>query len=1007
MKRKPSWLRPSLLAIAALPYAYSFATDQLTVGRSSPKAVSYQRDVAPILKAHCFSCHTGAASDANLDLTAFAKVMKGGRSGPSVLPRKAADSLLIRKVKGQLGNRMPLDLPALSAEDTVTLEAWINQGAQTDQKEATVHWAYRKPVRPSVPSMRSPWVRNPIDAFVLERLKKEGLHPSVPASRESLIRRVSLDLTGLPPTPREVGAFVADKNPNAYDKLVDRLLASPQYGERQARGWLDLARYADSDGYEKDLNRSVWKYRDWVIDAFNRNMPYDQFTREQLAGDLLPHPTQAQKIATGFQRNTMFNREGGVNQEEAHFLVVEDRAEVTSSVWLGSTLNCARCHDHKYDPFTQRDYYAMVAFYNNTAIYPQGPKSIGEEKWFESQISCPSDRQIAQLATLKQSVKVTSAALEFRVGQRVPSWIQTHQNVPIWLTATPASVISKNGQTLSVLPDSSVMATGTVPDTDVVNFQLPRVAMAVSGLKLDVLPDSQLPGNGPGRAGNGNFVLRQLRIWANGILVPIASVVADFSQPDFPAEKLPANHADGGWAIQAGNGKAHFLVATLATTIKPNADIRIELDQTSKWAKHLIGRFRVSTTASDDPGSEFLPKELRVALSNPNRSEKKESQIKDYVRDHDPLFATATDDLKTKQAALSALENAIPTALVMKENPNSKPLSEWVRKKGVYQSKADLVTAQTPAVLGKIGTTKANRLDLANWLTRRDNPLTARVEVNRIWEQIFGRGIVETCEDFGTRCTPPTHPELLDWLATEFMDRKWDIKAMQKIIVTSATYMQASQASQVSMERDPQNLYLSHAPRFRMEAEMVRDNALAISGLLNRNVGGPSVYPFQPDGVWDTPYNGEMWMPSTGNDKYRRGIYTFMKRSSPYPSMVSLDATSRETCTVRRIRTNTPLQALALMNDEVMTDASKSLAKKMLNAGPDPRSRIATGFRLCLGRGPKPAELLVMKRLAAKLLADYVAKPKVSKKLAGTPTQAAYTMVANVLLNLDETMTKE
>lgn len=830
MVRKRYWTKSALLVFATVPYVISLAT-----GQKVQPSVTYAHDVAPILKAHCVSCHGGNAPDAKLDLSEGKKLMVGGRSGPIVVPGKAAGSLLLQKVKDAAKDRMPLDLPPLSAEDIATIETWINQGALMPVKNSSKHWAYVKPRRPAIPIVDSQWVRNPIDSFVLARLRKEELQPSATANRETLIRRVSLDLIGLPPTPIEVKAFLEDHHANAYEKVVDRLLASRHYGERQARGWLDLARFADSDGYEKDLNRSVWKYRDWVIGAFNQNLPYDQFTTEQLAGDLLKNPTLSQKIATGFQRNTMFNREGGVNQEEAHFLVVEDRAEVTASVWLGSTLNCARCHDHKYDPFTQKDYYAMVAFYNNTAIYPRGPKEIGEEKWFESQIPAPSASQASALSQRQLTAKASVETLGSLVTAKLPGWIKS--------------------------------------------------------------------------------------------------------------ERASAN--------------------------------------------------------------SMLPEDIQTAVRSLEPTTVQNSLLTSYFRDHAPVLAQARAEVRIQQHLLDNLMNSIPTSLVMEEKPVRNPLTEWVRTKGVFQSKSIQVSARPPIVLGQISAPKPSRLDLASWLVSRENPLTARVEVNRMWEQLFGKGIVETSEDFGTRCAPPTHPELLDWLASEFMDRKWDMKSMQKLMVTSATYMQDSDASIASVQRDPQNLWLSHGPRFRMEAEMIRDNALAASGLLNRKIGGPSVYPFQPAGVWDTPYNGEQWSTSKGDERYRRGIYTFMKRSSPYPSMVSLDATSRETCTVRRTRTNTPLQALALLNDEVMMDASKALGSKMLRAGTTTSERIAAGYNQCLARQPKAAELTVMKRLVNKLLKKYESQPATSKLLAETPLSATYTMVANVLLNLDETMTKE
>ncbi len=679
---------------------------------------------------------------------------------------------------------MPMGLPALSATDTDAIKAWIKAGASFDKGAPRKHWAYIAPVKPKVPELRSTWVHNPIDAFVLARLKDEHLRPSPEASRETLIRRVTLDLTGLPPTPQEVDAFVFDRRADAYDRLVDRLLASPHYGEKQAQGWLDLARYADTDGYEKDLRRTNWKYRDWVIDAFNRNLPYDQFTIDQIAGDMLPDATVDDRIATGFNRNTMFNREGGVNQQEAHFAVVEDRAETTATVWLGSTLGCARCHDHKYDPFLQRDYYKMVAFYNNTQVYPEGPQDVGEEKWFEGALSLPTPEQ-------------------------------------------------KSDQTR--------------------------------------------------------------------------------------------------------------LVAKIAS----------------------------------------LQAEIKASASKEKSAE---------------LAAT--------QKQLDALNGQIQTALTLAEKPVSGPLTEWVRHRGEFTSRTEQVTAGTPGVLPPLKTARADRLALAKWLVAKDNPLTARVEVNRLWEECFGRGIVETSEDFGTRGSPPTHPELLDWLACKFMSEDWNLKSMLRLIVTSATYRQSSDATPLLIERDPRNLLLARGPRFRLDAETIHDEALAASGLLSPKIGGPSVYPSQPEGIWDSPYSGDRWTLSQGDDRYRRGLYTFWKRTAPYPAYMAFDATSRETCTVRRIRTNTPLQALALLNDDFMMQASRALGKRMQRAGTNDPARLTEGFRFCTARRPKPAELTRLKALLVKLKTRYSERPKDAAKLGADPSDAAWVLVGNVLLNLDETITK-
>jgi hypothetical protein len=747
-----------LAAGASLPYAFlSFAAAD---NRSAK--VDFGADILPLLKARCASCHAGTGAAAGLDLSTAAGIQKGGSSGKLVLGGNSKGSLLIHRLAGQDGKpRMPMGFAPLGDEEMAKMRAWIDGGASVASANGR-HWAYVKPVRPALPAVKNKvWIRNPIDAFVLARLEKEGLKPSEQASKETLLRRVSLDLTGLPPTVEEADAFLADTSPNAYEKVVDRLLASPQYGERQARPWLDLARYADTNGYEADRRRSMWPYRDWVVKAFNRNIPFDQFTIEQIAGDLLPNATVDQLVATGFNRNTMHNEEGGVDRAEQRWLTLIDRVATTSQTWLGSTVACAQCHDHKYDPFKQKDFYRFLAYF------------------------------------------------------------ETAQE---------------------------------------------------------------------------------------------------------PAYELPSP----------------------------------ELDAERQALRKQIA-------------------DLEAA-----KAEKKK-----------------IDELKNRLNGLRG-----PSTLIMREPKGAGAPWTYVRLKGSFLAKGEPLYAATPGFLGAAEKDlPQSRLGLAKWLVSKDNPLTARVTVNRMWEQYFGRGLVETTEDLGTQGSKPTHPKLLDWLATEFMRRAWDMKALHRLIVTSATYRQSSAVSPKLLERDPSNELLTRGPRFRLEAEMIRDAALRASGLLSLKMGGPSVYPPQPDGIWDSPYSDERWQPSQGEDRYRRSIYTFWKRTAPYPAFVLLDAASREACTVRRIRTNTPLQALALLNDPGMLDAAKALAKRM-TAAPTSREGIVYAFRSCVTRRPTEAETNRLIALYQRLNDRYTKDPESAKKLGGDPSSAAFTMVANVILNLDENLTK-
>jgi hypothetical protein len=761
------------------------------------KRVDFAREVLPALKASCLQCHGAERQAAGLRMDSRAFLLKGGVSGTALLPGKSKASLLVQRALGIGGKpRMPLGFAPLSPEVMAKLAAWIDQGAVWPESVNAKHWAYVKPVLPKTPVVKNKtWVRSPIDAFVLARLEKEGLKPSPEASRETLLRRVSLDLTGLPPSPKEIDAFLEDRSPGAYAKVVDRLLASPQYGERWARLWLDLARYADTNGYEKDGRRSIWPFRDWVIDAFNRDMPFDTFTVEQIAGDMLPNATPAQKIASGFHRNTMLNEEGGVDQGEQRWLTVVDRVSTTAQVWLGTTLQCAQCHNHKYDPFTMKEYYQFFAFFDHCT---------------EPGLKALTPIQEAQKKTLQ-------AEMEALTAER----------------------------------------------------------------------------------------------------------------------------------------------ANLQNAGRPPAD-------------------RVETL---------------------------DKQIADMKKQSDGIQPAET--------------------LVFQENNDAAIPTTYTHIKGGYLAKDEQVQAATPAVLNPLPAGQpVNRLALARWLVDRDNPLTARVAVNRVWEQLFGRGMVETTEDFGTQGQQPTHAALLDWLAVRFQspidpadpaDCGWSQKRLLRQIVLSATYRQASKVSPALQERDPNNRLLARGPRFRMEAEMLRDSALTCGGLLSLKVGGPSVFPFQPEGIWVMPYNGDQWKLSDGDDHYRRGLYTFWRRTSPYPSFLSFDASSREYCTVRRTRTTTPLQALTTLNNPAFFDAARGLARRMKAEGGEAiADRLACGFRICVARRPKPEETRRLAALYTQELTRYQAKAPAALSIAGgkvarpdTPEIAALTIVANVLLNLDETLTKE
>ncbi len=887
------------------------------------------------------------------------EAFKGGISGRVIIPGDAENSLLVKRISSdEEGPRMPKGMTALSPEQIELIKRWINEGAHwPDNAENAVHWAFIPPKRPPIPEVKNrAWVRNPIDAFILHRLEQEGLSPSPEAPKETLIRRLYLDLIGLPPTPEEVDAFLKDKRPDAYERLVDKLLNSPHYGERQALVWLDLARYADTDGYEKDLRRSIWRYRDWVIEAFNRDMPFDQFTIEQIAGDLLPNPTLEQRIATGFHRNTMQNLEGGVDQAEAHENKLYDRVDTTATVWLGLTMNCARCHDHKYDPIKQKEYYQLLAFFNNSKIYPVGDASVGEEKWLEAQIPAPTPEQQRRLQELTQAI----AQLESR-------------ELPPAQVLTPLSVATASGAPVAILEDGTVLARGETPDTEVYRVRVRLPAGELRILQLECLPHPSLPAQGPGRAHNGNFVLTGVRMQVGGKPVAFRDATADFVQSGFnPRAVLQPDNTTSGLAVAGHIGKPNTLTLTLQQPLRlktpTEAEITLECLYTTH-KQHVLGCFRLKTAYGD------------------------------------------TARLIELKAAKRQLEAEIPTTLVMEDNPTDKPLTAVVRPRGEFTRQGEVVETGVPAVLHPFPEgAPRNRLGLALWLVSRDNPLTARVQVNRMWATIFGRGIVETLDNFGTQGAYPTHPELLDWLAVEFMESGWSMKHIYRLIVTSSTYRQSSRATPELLARDPKNELYARAPRYRLPAELVRDVALAASGLLSRKIGGPSVFPPQPEGVWDIPFNADRWITDTGENRYRRGLYTFWRRTAPYPSMVAFDAPSREVCVAMRPRTNTPMQALVLLNDPAYMEAAVALAQRMAARGKgNLQASLRYGFRCCTAREPTPAELQRLEQLYRQMRERYAKQPDAAQKLVGKPDAhtAALALVANTLLNLDETITRE
>jgi hypothetical protein len=1145
------------------------------------QSVDFNRDVRPILANHCFKCHGLDALDRKAGLrldsreTATAAVKSGRRP---IVPGKPDQSEMIRRIfADDEDERMPpvaVNNPLTDAQRG-TLRRWIAEGAVY-----APHWAFVPPRQaPLPPVRRREWPRNPIDRFVLAGLEAAELAPSPEADRYTLVRRVSLDLIGLPPTPEEADAFARDSAPDAYEKLVDRLLASPHYGERWARPWLDLARYADTNGYEKDRARSIWPYRDWVIRALNDDLPFDRFTIEQIAGDMLPGATLDQRIATGFHRNTMLNEEGGIDPLEFRYHAVVDRVNTTAVTWLGLTFGCAQCHTHKFDPIPQRDYYRMMAFLNNAD---------------EPELEVPQPDVAARRAEIQRQIDALEAALpeQFPPGGEL-RW-------------TPGKILllrSSKGATVESLDDGSVRLGGPAPDKDVYQIALEAPRAEVAAMRIEALTDDALPKRGPGRAPNGNFVLGEVKLSyrppgaQDDRRLKFSSAESDVAQSGFPAADAIDENPKTGWAVDVGAGlnadhaAVFYLEAPVAA--EPEARWTLRLEQNYGGA-HTLGRLRISfgsfaeegrtleerrrdhlersfarwraeqeakavawtvvrptaavsglprLTVLDDgsilaggdqsksdtydlefpaapagvtalrlevlpderlprrgpgrvfyegPAGDFFLSELTVQVgsvplklqgatqtfaaggkgaaaaidgdpqtgwsidggqggaheavfrlaepapagplevrmlferyyaaglgrfrlsvtTDPRAAEAGAPVPGETAESLRRRFLATARELGAARAKIESLRRSMPsfpTTLVMSERPPNHPRPTFMHKRGEFLQPTEQVEPGLPSIFAPPAAgPPRDRLSFARWLVDSKNPLVGRVVMNRHWAALFGRGLVRTSEDFGVRGEAPSHPELLDWLAVELVGRRWSIKQMHRLIVTSATYRQSSARSSESAAKDPDGALLSRYPRARMEAELVRDSLLRAAGLLSTKIGGPSVFPPQPPGVSSEGAYGPLeWKVSQGEDRYRRGLYTYSKRTAPYAMFTTFDAPSGEACTARRDRSNTPLQALMLLNDEVVNEAARALGRRV--ASMPPEGRIGELFRLVLTRPPEPDELEALGAFAERQRERFGADAASARALAGDggPEAAALTATARVLLNVDEAVVKE
>lgn len=1168
--RSPRFIPPSMKRFLPL---ISLCWTLYAGGALAAQKVDFNYDIRPLISSKCYHCHgpDEKSRKAKLRLDQREDAIKEHESGVTIVPGDPAKSELMNRLTSKDPDEVmppPKEEHALSAQEVDLFRRWIAEGA-----EYKPHWSFVKPTRTEVPPLPpGAQAHNAIDHFIAAKLVGTGLQQSPEADRYTLIRRVSLDLTGLPPTPEETEAFVHDTSPDAYEKLVDRLLASPAYGERWAKMWLDLARYADSSGYGSDFVRlNIWPYRDWVINAYNHNLPYDQFTIEQLAGDLLPNPTTEQLVATAFHRNTMTNFEGGTIDEEFRVAAVKDRIATTGEVWMGLTVGCAQCHSHKFDPISQKDYYSFFGVFNETEDADRNDE--------EPKMPLPTPEETAKMAKLNDEIAKLETELKAPTSPELESeevaWEKEVAKPIDWQPLKSTEIKAASQATFDTLPDGSLLVRGEMPEKDSYTIKVETDLHGITAFRLEALPDDSLPAHGPGRADNGNAALTNFRvallptdsksprgrfvrvslpgakkllalaevqvfsngenvaikgkatqsstayggeakraidgntegdfykaqsvshtnaekdpwwevdlgssvdiehiaIWnrtdsnfgtrladfrvsvfdearkpvwdrvvvpspkpsvelkpADGQTVVLRDATADFSQEGWPPSKAIDGDDKTGWAFAPQAGHPH---AVVFQTEKPldtkNAVLQFTLDQ-NYGQKHTLGHFRLLATTQAQPVRE-LPSHIKeiLAAASESRSAAQQAELMTYFRPLSKTYADLGKQLEAKRAELAAVK---PLLLpIMRELPTAKQRETHILNKGNYLVPMEKVQ---PALLTQFASfvpadAKMDRLTAARWLMNPENPLTARVAVNRYWAQLFGIGIVETEEDFGSQGALPTHPALLDWLAVTFMSPKsddpdqlglgWDMKALLKLMVMSATYRQSSKTTPEMLEKDARNRLLSHAPRRRLEAEGVRDQALAVSGLLSHKMGGPSVYPPQPDGLWKVAFNGgqNAYPTSKGEDRYRRGLYTFWRRTMPPPNMTTFDAPSRESCTLRRIPTNTPLQAFVTMNDPVFVECAQALGRRMMREGGDtPEARVRFALRLCLDRPPTDAQVATLVSLYEKELATYQNDKDAALKLATqplgalpenceAPEAAAYTVVANVLLNLDSFLTK-
>jgi len=970
----------------------------------------FAREVRPILSNRCFKCHGPDADhqEAGLRLdvreAALAELDSGTRAIVAGHPDDSEAIARITSTDPDLVMPPPHTKVTLTADEKRILAAWIAAGA-----EYRTHWAFVKPERPPVAAAENDsWSRNDIDRFVLGRLRREGLAPAPEADRATLCRRVHLDLVGLPPTPAELAAFLGDRSPDAYDRLVDRLLASPRYGERWARRWLDLARYADTNGYEKDRDRSIWPYRDWVIRGLNDDMPFDEFTIRQVAGDLLPAATPDDIVATGFHRNTMINEEGGIDPLEFRYLAMVDRVGTTGAAWLGLTTACAQCHTHKFDPLTHTDYFALMALLDNA----------DEPEW-----TIPSADRDRRQAEIRGQIAAAWDALPARLPDLDPQladWDREESRRAVaWTVARPVQATSSLPH-LVVRDDGSVLAGGDVTKTTVYELTLPPAAAETRSIRLEVLPDESLPAHGPGmiwyEGAKGDFFLSEFEVMAGGRRIAVAKATQSYagkpssSKDESSAAKTIDGDMSSGWGIDRMQGRPNAAVYVLAEPVPAGTAVSVTLRSERHYAC-AVGCFRLSVSPRSDAEARGHTAAEEAALATP--ADARSPAEADLVRRR---FLATRPELAKPLEEIRRLEDSLregTTTLVLRERPAANRRVTHRRHRGEFTQPEEAVQPAAPAFLPPLSADgPADRLALARWLVSPGHPLTARVVVNRHWQALFGRGLVKTLEDFGYQSEPPSHPELLDWLAVTFMhDLDWSMKRLHRLMVTSATYRQSSAVTPELAARDSDNVLLARGPRVRLEAEVIRDSLLAAAGLLSTKMYGPGVRPPQPEGVTEVAYGNPKWVESEGEDRHRRSIYTFQKRTAPFAMTVTFDGPTGEACLVRRDVSNSALQALTLLNDPMFVEVARALGDAARQAGANDPARLAELGRRLLSRDFDAEEQAVLADYLATQRRRLAAGELDAAKLVGGAgpdivERAAWMLVARAAMNLDEAIVK-